>query len=64
MSEYSASQNEEKQEGYLVHLQSCPSLAEVENPKYLGSYSSQQAAYNKAVGLYDPVKYCPKCLAG
>ncbi len=61
MAEYAASPQENTLEAYLVHLQHCPSLAELKNVKNLGSYSSKQAAYNKAAGLYDPVDYCPKC---
>lgn len=64
MSEYSAYPQEKEQQGYLVHLVDCPSLEEVKTAKYLGSYSSPQAAFKKAKGFFDPVAYCPKCLAG
>lgn len=63
MSEYSAYPQEKEQEGYFVHLNSCPSLDEVTTSKYLGSYSTPQAALKKAANFFDPVAYCPKCLS-
>lgn len=62
MAEFYVNQTPSDQHGHLVHNKDCAILSNEEKTKYLGSFSTAQAAFNKAKGFYDPVTYCPDCL--
>ena len=49
--------------GHQVHDKDCTAISPVKEFMYLGSFSTAQAAFNKAKGYFDPVTYCPACLS-
>jgi hypothetical protein len=62
MAEFYVQRQAKDDKGHLVHDKDCSSIAKIEEFLYLGSYSTAEAAFNKAKGFYDPVRYCPNCL--
>lgn len=48
--------------GNVVHSKTCESLPDSETLRYLGSFATADAAYNKAKGFCYQVSTCPACL--
>ncbi len=62
MAEFTLQKLDTEQAQYKVHLIACDKLPGAAEQRYLGSYGNAQAAFNKAVGLFNDVSYCPDCL--
>jgi len=62
MAEYALQKLDTAEEQYQVHNITCKKLPAADASRYLGSYATATAAYNKAMGLYNSVNYCPDCV--
>lgn len=63
MAEFYVHREPQPDTSHLVHDKDCGEVITTGKFMYLGSYSTAEAAFKKATGLYDPVDYCPNCLA-
>lgn len=48
--------------GNVIHSTTCESLPDTETLRYLGSFATSDAAFNKAKGFCYQVSNCPVCL--
>lgn len=62
MAEFLLEKNDTDPATFKVHNIQCSSVADTQSQRYLGSYANALAAFNKAVGLYSGVDYCPACI--
>ena len=62
MAEYVLEKTGAESVQYAVHELNCEQVKGNDELRYIGSYGNATAVFNKAVGWYSGVAYCPQCL--
>ncbi|SMF28337.1 hypothetical protein SAMN02745866_01815 [Alteromonadaceae bacterium Bs31] len=62
MAEFYLTLEQVEEKSHLVHKDNCTVLPVMETLRYLGSFASGEAAYNKSRGIFNAIDFCPNCI--